>query len=194
MMPYPQPVSETHQMRPALSRNLTGAELRRWYWLKDELVRFARTLGIRTTGSKDVLIDRVAAFLDGPAYTEHEPFPRRAAQQLTGPLTPETIIPQGQRCSQVVRGWLAEQVGPTFHFDAAMRDFFARADGTQTMQDSLEHWYATRGTPAREMGAQFEFNRFTRSWFLENPDGSRSECLTAWKVYRSRPVDERGKI
>ena len=41
--------------RPQLSRELTGSEFLRWYWLKDELAEFARDLGVRTTGSKELL-------------------------------------------------------------------------------------------------------------------------------------------
>jgi len=130
----------TDESRPRLTPQLTGAELLRWYWLKDELADFARSLGIRTSGSKDLLTRRLAAALDGVPLDEPPAAPRVAGAQLTGPLTHATVIPRGQRCSQVVRAWFVEQVGPGFGFDAAMRAFFAGADGTHTMQDALGHY------------------------------------------------------
>ena len=44
---------------------MSGAELRRWYWLRNELVDFARTLGVTTTGTKTLLTQRLAHALDG---------------------------------------------------------------------------------------------------------------------------------
>lgn len=81
--------------------------------------------------------------------------------------------------------------GPTFHFDAEMREFFAASDGTRTMQDALDRWRATRNQSAREIDPQFEYNRFTRAWHEAHPLGSREEVIAAWREYRALPIDER---
>ncbi len=83
------------------------------------------------------------------------------------------------------------EVGPTFHFDAAMRTFFADADGTGTLADARAHWLATRDLPAGEIGAQFEFNRFTRAWHAAHPDGTTAQCRAAWAAHRALPTDLR---
>jgi len=181
----------TDEERPPLTESLTGAELLRWYWLKDELADFARRLGIRSTGGKEVLTRRIAARLDGIAFVESQPSRRASAVQLAGPVTADTVIPVGQRCSQVVRAWFVEQVGASFGFDAAMRDFFAHSDGTQTMQDALLHYRATRDRARKSIDAQFEYNRFTRAWYEANPEGAREDLLRAWQSYRSQPVGRR---
>ena len=183
---------ETAAARPPLTRGLTGAELQQWYWLKEELADFARALGIRSTGGKAVLTERIAAHLDGRPYRE---VPARAPQtpQLVAPLRASTVIPVGQRCSQVVRAWFAEQLGAPFSFDGEMRAFFAQSDGTQTLSDALAHWHATRGATDKPIDAQFEYNRFTRAWHAEHPEGTKAELLAAWQLYRSTPIDERGR-
>ncbi|PPL14743.1 DUF6434 domain-containing protein [Microterricola pindariensis] len=180
-------------LRPSLSPDLSGFELLRWYWLKDELSAFARMLGIRSTGGKELLTRRIAAALDGQPFAE--PGPRRGGgtAQLSGALTAATPIPRGQRCSQPVRAWFAEQLGGPFRFDGAMRAFFAETDGTQTLRDALAHYRATRGRGPQEIDAQFEYNRFTRGWHESHPGGSREELLRAWQAYRGRPADERGR-
>jgi len=166
----------------------------RWYWLKTELIGLARELGVPSSGSKETLTQRLAAALDGrPLPTVDRP--RTAtAHQLTGPLTGATVIPPGQRCSRVVRAWFTEQVGPGFRFDGAMRSFFAAAQGTTTLQDALDHIRATREQGRTPIGAQFEYNRFTRAWRKQHPDGSRDDLLAAWRTYRNQPIDERGTI
>ncbi|TDP90281.1 hypothetical protein EDF62_2849 [Leucobacter luti] len=182
------------EQRPQLTERLNAAELLRWYWLKDELSDFARSLGVRSTGGKELLTRRIAAKLDGTPFVEPIRQSRGGGAQLTGPLTATTVIPVGQRCSQVVRAWFVDQVGPSFWFDAEMRAFFAGADGMLTLQDALDHYFATRGQGTKRIDEQFEYNRFTRAWHEANPSGERAELLHAWQEYRSRPVDRRGKV
>jgi len=176
--------------RPALTSELTGAELERWYWLKRELVEFARRAGISPTGGKLELIQRISAHLD-----DRPPPPRRAPQvssaQLTPPLSDASRIPAGQRCSQAVRAWFVAEVDPRFHFDAAMRAFFAAADGTGTLADARAHWWSSRERQPDEIGPQFEYNHFTRAWHAAHPDGSPAQRRAAWLVHRSTPVDRR---
>ncbi len=179
--------------RPALSAALSAAEFTRWYWRKDELVGFARALGIGTGGGKELLTQRIAATLDGREFTEPVSPRRASGRQLGGDLTVDTVIPPGQRCSQVLRAWFVEQGGPQFHFDAAMREFIGSADGTTTLGDALDHWRATRDGGSQEIDAQFEYNRFTRDWHRTNPTGSREDLLADWHRYRSLPIDERGR-
>lgn len=182
------------QLRPRLTPNLTGAELQRWYWLKDELTDFARLLGIQTTGGKETLTARIVASLEGREERDAVVTRSVTAKQLQPPLFADTVIPPGQRCSQVVRAWLEAQLGTEFRFDAHMRDFFAGADGTRTLQDALDHWRRTRGQNEKPIDPQFEYNRFSRAWHLEHPGGSHQGMITAWQHYRSMPVDTRGRI
>lgn len=184
----------TEPQRPTLSPEMGGAELLRWYWLKDELTGFARSLGLRSSGGKELLTQRIVAALDGQPFAE--PAGRRAGgtAQLSGTLTASTPIPRGQRCSQPVRAWFAEQLGASFRFDGEMRAFFANTDGTQTLQDALAHHHATRGQGPQSIDAQFEYNRFTRNWHASHPDSSREGLLRAWQQYRGRPEDERGRV
>jgi hypothetical protein len=177
--------------RPPLSSNLSGAELLRWYWLKDELVSLARQLGISTTGGKADLTNRLAAALDGESVAA--PKRRRASPpsaRLSEPLHPDTVIPPGQRCSQNLRAFFTQHVGRDFRFDAAMRDFIATGAG-QTLADALEHWHATRGLPPPPIGRQFEFNRFLHDWYAAHPGGGRAEAIAAWRAHRSLPFDAR---
>lgn len=186
--------SET-SARPALDSGLSAQEFQRWYWLKSELIDFARSLDIKTAGSKTVLTERIAATLDGQTFQEPATLRcRGTSRQLSGRLSLQTVIPQGQRCSQVVRAWMTEHVDGGFHFDKHMREFFAQTNGTQTLQDAAEHWLATRGVSKDSIDPQFEYNRFTRAWYEEHPDGTRHELLAAWRDYRARPIDERGRI
>ncbi len=171
--------------RPDLELVLSGAELQRWYWTKRELEAKARDLGVSRAGSKLALLARLCSALDGePPPAEA---PRRApAAQVTGPLTPDTVIPEGQRCTQHLRRFFEEAIGPQFHFDGHMRRFVHDSAG-RTLADAVDHWHRTRAGGRAPIDPQFEFNRFTRGWSDAHPGGARSELLAAWELHRSRP-------
>lgn len=187
-------VNSSAAVRPELTADLTEQEFLRWYWLKTELETFAREAKVRATGSKETLTGRIAAALAGRQFAEPKLARQSPGQQLAGPLSPATVIPVGQRSSQVVRAWMLEQIGPGFHFDAAMREFFAQSDGTKTLQDAIDHFYAARDRGSMNIDSQFEYNRFTRAWYEAYPEGSRDELLADWRTYRATPIDQRGRI
>ncbi|MFI5527511.1 DUF6434 domain-containing protein [Kitasatospora sp. NPDC051853] len=177
--------------RPALTSELSGAELRRWYWTLDELTVLARAMGVPRGGGKAALTERLAAVLDGAAVAA--PVRRaKAGRQLAEPLGADTVIPEGQRCGQVLRAYFEREVGPGFHFDAAMRAFVAEGAG-RTLGEAVRHWHGSREEMARpqEVGAQFEFNRFLREWHAGHPDGSRGAAVAAWQAYRALPEELR---
>ena len=177
--------------RPALSPALTGTELLRWYWTLEELTGLAVTLGVPRGGGKQALTERLVARLDGrqaPAPPRRPP----AGRQLSGPLSATTVIPPGQRCSQLLRDYFRQEVGPGFVFDSFMRSFVADGAG-RTLGDAVAHWHATRVAAAapRPIGDQFELNAFLRRWRSSHPGGTREASVAAWQEHRSRPAEER---
>ncbi|MEU8776531.1 DUF6434 domain-containing protein [Streptomyces sp. NPDC048606] len=175
-------------VRPELSATLSGDELARWYWTLAELTVLARELGVPRGGGKAALTERLRAALDGVAPPSSPLRTRGAGRQLAAPVNGSTVIPEGQRCSQVLREYLRREIGPGFHFDAHMRTFVAEGAG-RTLADAVAHWHATRQTAAQvqEIGSQFEFNRFLRDWHAEHPASGRIEALAAWRAHRDQP-------
>ncbi|GGT62562.1 DUF6434 domain-containing protein [Streptomyces purpureus] len=176
--------------RPPLTPALSGDELARWYWTLAELTGLARQLGVPRGGGKAQLTERLRAVLDGKPLPAVTAAGRRspAARQLSAPVDGTTVIPEGQRCSQVLREFFHRAIGPGFHFDAAMRGYIAKNPG-RTLHEAVAHWHATRAAGARpqEIGAQFEFNRFLRAWHTAHPAGTRQEALAAWQANRAAP-------
>lgn len=178
----------SRETRPEPSPALTGDELARWYWTLAELTALARELGVPAGGGKTALTERLRAALDGAALPAAPPTRRAPGRQLSAPVDGSTVIPEGQRCSQVLRAYFRREIGPGFRFDAPMRTFVAEGAG-RTLADAVAHWHATREAAARprEIGPQFELNRFLRDWHTAHPAGTRAEALAAWRAHRDRP-------
>lgn len=178
--------------RPPLSEQLSGAEFRRWYWTMAELQPFARSIGVRAAGPKPVLADRLAAHLDGVAYVEPVPVKRRKTEPL-GVIDESTVIPDGQRSTREVRAFFVERVGPSFRFNGHMRTFLNEPNGA-TFGDAIAHWHETKGSELPPQSSSLEFNRFTKRWHLDHPDGSAADARAAWNRYRALPVDQRPAV
>jgi SAP domain-containing new25 len=51
-------------MRPNIDDISSGEELKKWYWLKAELVAFCKKMGIHYSDSKFEILERIALSLD----------------------------------------------------------------------------------------------------------------------------------
>ena len=178
------------ESRPTLDQHLSGLELQRWYWLRGELAAFARSLGVSARGGKQELTTRLVAQLDHGTPPPPAPHRRPRPLALREPLTAATPIPSGQRCTQQLRHYFTAVLGPSFSFDAVMRDFITHGEG-RTLGDALTHWRATRSRPPSEIGSQFELNAFIRDWHHRHPRGTHAQALKAWRNHRDLPVDAR---
>lgn len=180
--------------RPALTRELTATEFLRWYWLKAELCAFVRTLGLSATGSKQDVTARIAACLEGKTPPSPSTRQNKSGKQLEAPLTRETLIPSGQRASQVLREFFEREAGSGFRFTGPIRTFLAESQGDRTLGEAITVYQSGRGQKAEAIGAQFELNRFTRAFHEQHPGATAKEVRAAWIRYRALPVDQRGRV
>jgi len=171
-----------NRQRPRLTNQLTAEEFQAWYWLKRELVDFCRREGLPTVGVKTEYTTRVVAHLAGqPAPPVLPTVPRRGV--LPAALTPQTCVAAGWRCTRELRDFFVQHCGPGFRFNAAMRQFVHTqvgrplADGIEIYRRSLEE--------RSEMGAQLEYNRHVREYFLHNPGATAPEMRAAWWLKRA---------
>ncbi len=103
----------------------TGAELKRWYWLKEELIEEARRCRLRHSDGKFTIFDRIAHFLDTgePKLPgDDKPKPKSKFDWHSAPLTPETVITDSYKHSQNVRRFFKSQVGDGFKFTIGFMD------------------------------------------------------------------------
>jgi hypothetical protein len=179
--------------RPELTPDISPADFQDFYWLKEELVLFCRQQGLPTSGSKQVLAARIAGFLINgktQAITAN-PQTRVVAGKMPANFNRETVIGNNWRCSEALRAFLEQEIGPKFHFDAAMRDFVKNGIG-MTLDDMITCWYTTQQAPKAEtsIDTQFEYNRFIRDFFKTNPKESLSDAIAAWKEKKARRKTE----
>jgi hypothetical protein len=168
--------------RPHLTPQISLTDFQAFYWLKKELASFCRENGLPAGGSKQEIAARIEQFLRNGSILQPESSPKRPTSgQLPETLRRDTVIGRHWRCSEPLRAFFVQEIGPQFHFNAAMRDFVRNGAG-KTLQDGIEVWYASQRLPkgASEIAPQFEYNRHLREFFQTNADKTLQDAIAAW--------------
>jgi len=180
--------------RPDISTLKTGSDLRRWYWRKAELVDHARSLGLRTSGGKFEILDRIAHFLDTGEAPRAKP--RKASSRFDwhgADLTPETRITDSYRNTQNVRRFFKSQVGEGFKFNIEFMAWM-KANTGRTLAEACDEYRAMR---AREAAPGFQsqiadhnqFNQYTRDFLAANPKLGLDDVRRVWAQKIQQPSE-----
>jgi len=186
-------VSGSEETRPNIAAVRTGAELRRWYWRKDELVLLARDLGVKTTGGKFLILDRLAHYLD----TGEAVFPGDTRPKVTSDfdwhsaqLHDDTRITDSYKNSQNVRRYFKSRLGDGFKFNIAFMEWMRRNVG-RTLRDACNVYPDLVKVPGKTKIADHnQFNQYTRDFLADNPDLGMTEVRQAWAGKILRPSDD----
>lgn len=173
------------------------------YRLKQELQAFARSQGMDASGGKTDIAARIQHFLK----TGQFPNAVKAAAKKSSfdwnsaPLHSETRITDNYRNTRNVRNFFIKQIGPGFSFNVDFLAWLKQHVG-HTLGDAVLQWKKIRHSEAtgkvkKEPAAQFEYNRYIRAYFADNPEGTLGEAIRCWKYKRMNsgaPVYERKDI
>ncbi|MEO1366818.1 MAG: DUF6434 domain-containing protein, partial [Acidobacteriota bacterium] len=183
--------------RPDITTLTDGAEIRRWYWMKSELLEECRRLGLKVSGGKFRLLDRIAHYHD----TGEATFPGDKAAKVTSTfnwrsaeLTLATVITDSYRNSQNVRRFFKSHVGPHFTFKTAYMAWMRENTG-KTLADAVEAIKRMEAESRRpgfqsEIADHNQFNRYTRDFLADNPQMGMDEVRRFWALKRAMPSED----
>jgi len=181
--------------RPPLTTSTSLADFRARYWLKSDLVGFCRKQRISPAGGKLDIAERIECFLQTGKVVRGRKVRRLiAARPMPVHFTRETIVGKGWRCTTALRSFFEREIGPSFHFNAAMRDFIHGGVG-KPLSRGIAVWEKAQRKPkgSTTIGPQFEFNRHMRAYFRENPGRSHTDAIAAWKKEKAMRSKRRRK-
>lgn len=180
--------------RPDIASIRSGSDLKQWYWRKDELVAHARTLGLKRTGAKFTILDRIAHYLDtGEQDVPNNPQPRPTSgfDWHNANLTPDTRLTDSYRNTQNVRRFFKTHLGEGFSFSIAFMEWLKLNTG-KTLEEACTHWRILKDaerTPGHQtqIKAHNQFNQYTRDFLADNPDLGMDDVRQAWAKVIARP-------
>lgn len=178
--------------RPEIAQCTDAATFRQWYYLKTELVAFARAHGIKTTGGKFEIADRIAYFLDHGAPPVEAKTTRKVMSKFdwhSTPLTPETVITDSYKNTQNMRRFMQAEI-PHYKFSIPFMDWM-KANVGLTLADAVKA--AKQIEVDKKAGKKQpnqphnQYNAYTRAYFHHVPTGSQQELRRLWALRRKRP-------
>lgn len=186
------------ERRPELNLSLSVGAFRDYYYLKEELVGFCKENGLRATGSKGELTERVAAFL---ATGEREACAmsyddtknagaaenRSARKGRQAEITLDTVIEDDFVCSEKHRAFYKVQIGRSFSFNVAFQKWL-KSNAGKTYRESVQAYRLILDDKKRgktEIDKQFEYNTYIRDFFERNKGASLADAIKCWKYKKS---------
>lgn len=181
------------EMRPDIAAVITGAELKRWYWLKDELAAEAKRRGLKHSDGKFAILDRIAHFLDTGEKslpTENKPAPKSKFDWHSAPLSPETVITDSYKNSQNVRRFFKSQIGDGFKFTIGFMDWIRLNHGATLADAVVEYRRMTAAGEKAPIRDHNQFNQYTVDFLKDNPGAGMNEVRRVWALKRALPSED----
>lgn len=182
--------------RPNIQDIKTGEELKRWYWLKEELVNFCKQKRLSYFGSKFDILERLATALDN-GFVETEEIagkipPTSTFNWARSLLTLDTIITDSYTNGPNTRKFFKQHCGDTFHFSIPFMRFMKNNCG-KTLQDAVNEWHRLNEQRKdknfkTEIPPSNQYNKYIRDFFADNPTMTIAQARHFWKLKRSLPL------
>jgi hypothetical protein len=192
-----QPNSQQPNMtRPNIDTIKTGKELKRWYWLKEELVAYCQHKGLSYVGVKFDMLERIATSLDkGTAPTKSKTTPIKARSTFdwhAASLALNTLITDSYKNTQNVRRFFQQHCGQKFHFSIPFMAFMKNNCG-KTLQQAIDEWQRLNKQQKdknfkSEIPAGNQYNQYIRDFFADNPNMTIEQARHFWKLKKGLPL------
>ena len=182
--------------RPDICDIQTGHELKRWYWLKQELVDFCKLTNLSYVGAKFDILERIATVLDkGVSKIEKVQRSDKPTSKFVwskSVLTLETVITDSYTNGQNTRFFFKEHCGDKFHFSIPFMNFMKNNCG-KTLKDAINEWHRLNNQSKdenfkSEIPTGNQYNKYLRDFFADNPSMTVEQARQFWKLKRGLPL------
>lgn len=176
---------------------MTPAEFSATYFHKLKLVAMCREYGLPTQGAKLELSARILAYLKGESFSDSKNRSKHGLQinnsfnWHNALLTRETLITDNYKNTRNVRTFFLQEIGPHFKMNVAWLNWM-RSHVGYNLGDAITAWEETVLTKKAQRGKntiapQFEYNRYMRDFFADNPGVGRAKAIHCWKMKCDTP-------
>jgi len=178
----------TRGVRPDILSVETAENFKKWYWLKEELIEYAKHAGIPANGSKFEIRDRIIFALENP----EKPIPKANSKKKSSKfnwakesLSLETVITDSVSFGPNFRNFMKSQIGVRFNCHGDFMDWVKTNPG-KTLEDAIIAWkemeeLKNRGVK-RSIRPHNMMNQYFRDFFDAFPDRTIQDARKCWSV------------
>ena len=186
--------SENTNTRPQLTKDLKSEDFKEYYFLKEELKEFCRNEGLKVSGSKSQLEERIIHYLDaGKSLDDKKHAQNKPNFQKSNPnktadfeeITLDSILGENFKCSEDKREFFEKEIGKGFKFKVKFQKWL-KANPDKTYQDAINAYYEIQNSKEKtEIEKQFQYNQYIRDFFKDNDDKTLKDAIKCWNYKKS---------
>lgn len=167
-----------------LTKNLTSDEFKQYYFLKEELKDFCRSEGLKVSGSKQELENRIIHYLRAGEELK-EPIIKQKPDNSSSEIDLNSKLGENFKCSEDKREFFEEHIGKSFKFKVKFQKWL-KANPDKTYADAIEAYHEIQGSNQKtDIGKQFQYNQYIRDFFEDNEGKSLDDAIRCWKHKKS---------
>jgi hypothetical protein len=180
--------------KPNLNKNISIKDFKDYYWLKEDLVRFCKEIGINCSGGKIEIASRISHYLETMILIKSSNTIRKKANSNFDwnleKLDANTIITDNYKNTENVREFFKNKIGSNFKFNVEFMDWM-KANTGKTLGDAITKYQQIAQQKKdknykTEIAPQFEYNTYIRDFLNHNPGLTIKNALECWKIKREK--------
>ena len=186
--------SENTNTRPQLTKDLKSAEFKEYYFLKEELKDFCKKEGLKVSGSKNQLEERIIYYLDtgksldnSRSIENKNNYSKSNSNKATASeeITLDSILGENFKCSKDKREFFEKEIGKGFKFKVKFQKWL-KVNPDKTYQDAINAYYELQNSKEKtKIDKQFQYNQYIRDFFDDNDDKTLNDAIKCWKYKKS---------
>lgn len=167
-----------------LTKDLTPDEFKEYYFLKEELKGFCRQEGLKVSGSKQDLENRIIHYLSTGEELKESGI-KKYMNEIPSEITLDSKLGENFKCSEDRREFFEKEIGKGFKFKVKFQRWL-KANPDKTYRDAVDAYFEIQNsTEKTEIGKQFQYNQYIRDFFEDNGDKSLDDAIKCWKFKKN---------
>ena len=167
-----------------LTKDLKPDEFKDYYFLKEELKDFCRKEGLKVSGSKQELEERIVHYLStGEELVK--PKISQSKNERVSEISLDSRLGENFRCSEDKRVFFEREIGQSFKFKVKFQKWL-KSNPDKTYRDAIDAYHEIQNSKEKtKIDKQFQYNQYIRDFFESNEDKSLDDAIKCWKYKKS---------
>ena len=186
--------SENTNTRPQLTKDLKSEDFKEYYFLKEELKDFCKKEGLKVSGSKNQLEERIIYYLDtgksldnSRSIKNKNNYSKSNSNKATASeeITLDSILGENFKCREDKREFFEKEIGEGFKFKVKFQKWL-KTNPDKTYQDAINAYHELQNSNEKtKIDKQFQYNQYIRDFFDDNDDKTLNDAIKCWKYKKS---------
>ena len=172
-------------IRPPLRKELKSEDFKEYYFLKEELKEFCRKEGLKLSGSKSQLEERIIYYLDTGKSLDNTPSIRNNTNPTPQEITLDSLLGENFKCSEDKREFFENEIGKGFKFKVKFQKWL-KEHPDKTYRDAINAYHELQNSKEKtKIDKQFQYNQYIRDFFEDNEDKTLNDAIKCWNYKKS---------